>query len=141
MKLSSKNYKLHAFFVCAIFAANHSIAQETSKNHQAIEISKEADALKERSAKKTFLGSQSDQAKPITLNNYVLNKRVTIPSPKELTALQGGQFVPQTDVFLDLYMKFIGQGMSPMEAIMMVHVSPEAMDVIKKSNELKNAKN
>lgn len=141
MKPLSLKFKLHAIFVCAVLATNPSFAESNLKDHQKIEINKEADALKERSAKKTFLGDQTEQKKPITLNNYVLNKRITIPSPKDMTILQGGQFVPQIDVFLDLYMKFIGQGMTPIESIMMVHVSPEAMDVIKKSNELKSKNN
>lgn len=69
--------------------------------------------------------------KKLMLTNYVLNKKMLIESPNKLSPEQGGQFVPQLDEFLDLYLDFLDQGMQPMEAIMMTHVSPQAVELVK----------
>lgn len=69
--------------------------------------------------------------KKLTLTNYLLNKKVKIDSPNTLSPEKGAEFVPQTDEFIDIYFDFLDQGMKPMEAILMTHVSPEAMDIIK----------
>jgi hypothetical protein len=69
--------------------------------------------------------------KKLVLTNYLLNRKIKIDSPNTLSPEKGAEFVPQTDEFIDIYFDFLDQGMKPMEAILMTHVSPEAMDIIK----------
>lgn len=78
--------------------------------------------------------------KPITLFNYVLNKKMVINNPYELSAMDAGQFIPQIDEFLQLYAEHIANNVRPIEAIMLVHTSDMAMDFIKKASDVANKK-
>lgn len=127
------------FAIAIVSLSMNLVASEEGSEYKRIEVNKEAKALKDQYEKNTILQTAKDKT-PLTLQNYVLNKRVQIKSPRSLTPLEGGQYVPQLDEFLDLYMEYLANGMEPIEAVMMVHISPLAMEIIKKHNEMKDKK-
>lgn len=91
--------------------------------------------IKHAETKEDAIKIIENSGKPLTLFNYVLDKKVQIQKPGNLSAEEGAQFIPQTDEFLDLYMNFLDEGMKTYEAMIMTYTSPEAIALIKKAKQ------
>lgn len=70
--------------------------------------------------------------KKLELYNYVINENVVINDPYSLSIETGGQFVPQMDEFLEMYISNTQKGIRPIEAIILAHTSPVAIELIQK---------